>query len=1011
MKDNIQNSIYESVFDSIPDLIIIINRNFKIINANKSLLQKIQKSRDEIVGKTCYSVFHNSQIPPIFCPCFKVFSDGEELKSDYYDVHTNSWYRVNTIPLKQEDDSFNECIHIAQELNSIELSSYNQHNRKVSSIINNNTENINQDLYFSNSIVIRYDIDLNYTIINTANYDDFLNSLKIKSEFSTFINTIDNFCKHFIPKVIKDTAQFSFEFMLPQSNNNKYFITHFIPELNSNNQIISVLVITHDVSYYKEREIRLKESEARYNSLINSTNDMIWAIDKNCKIIIINNSMIEIFKNNLLKNCSEYINYDEFINKETQKIFKYYYELAFNGEKQLFTKLIFDRIYEIEIAPIIDNNGRIQGVGALAFDISEKQQILEALKISESNYKRLIDNLGEGLAIVDEEEYVLFTNNTCGELFGVDTKDLLGSHLTDFTNDENKSILIEQTKLRKQGIKSTYELEIIRKDNTKAYLLITATPDIDFDNKYLGSLMIFHDMTKRKLIQLALIDSEERNRTIIETSRDGIWQLNQDAQVIDVNKRLADMLGYSIDEMKGQVITKFVDSENSNNALHYLERRIQGVSEQYDFKFLHKNGNTVWTIISATPVFNQNNEFLYSFAMITDITERKATEKLLEETEKKYKVLIESADDAIILFDKKYNILLDNDSNYSIHGYTKEEGIHLFDFSIIHCDDVENLKNSMKQIYRLGKVTNEYRIKHKNGDWIYIYSKSVLIKNNSGEIKYILSILRDLTEIKKTEQELHLYTEELKQNKILLENRTIELNELNNKLQEAIESKDKFFSIMAHDLKSPFSGFLGISELLAKEFDELSIQEIEELSNTLHQSAHRLYGLIEDLLQWSRTQIGTMPFEPIDFDLYDVVENTIYLLKKNADIKNTKIINTLSYSTNIKADRNMINAVVRNLISNAIKFTSNGTITIELERTPESIIFSCIDTGIGIKPQDIGNLFNVGSNFTTIGTANERGTGLGLILANEFITLHCGKIWVESELGKGSVFKFELPQK
>lgn len=229
-------------------------------------------------------------------------------------------------------------------------------------------------------------------------------------------------------------------------------------------------------------------------------------------------------------------------------------------------------------------------------------------------------------------------------------------------------------------------------------------------------------------------------------------------------------------------------------------------------------------------------------------------------------------------------------------------------------------------------------------------------------------------------------------------------------LKEANATKDKFFSIIAHDLKNPFSILLGFSEFLMENLKELDIDQIEEQIKLIYDASHQTYSLLEDLLLWSKSQSGRLAFEPQKIIFEDLCPEIIYSLSGQAQKKNIRLNFSDSEKTVLFADLNMLKTILRNLISNAIKFTyPNGEINIYTEKNQDNPIINVSDNGVGIEKNNQPRLWMLSEQFTTLGTNKEDGTGLGLILCKEFVEKHGGKIWVESELGKGSNFRFTIP--
>jgi signal transduction histidine kinase len=232
-----------------------------------------------------------------------------------------------------------------------------------------------------------------------------------------------------------------------------------------------------------------------------------------------------------------------------------------------------------------------------------------------------------------------------------------------------------------------------------------------------------------------------------------------------------------------------------------------------------------------------------------------------------------------------------------------------------------------------------------------------------------------------------------------------------NKLRELIATKDKFFSIMAHDLKNPLSIFAVTTQTLHKEVDVLDKEELKEYLDHLKDNAKSIYDLLENLLTWSRTQRKKITFQPEIIELNFIIKNNIDLFSSTARAKNIELIAPRSEAWTVYSDSNLINTILRNLVNNALKFTpEGGKVEILVESEPNYWVMKVSDNGIGMDSETIENLFKVEVNTSKLGTNNEGGTGLGLIVCKEFADIIGGDIWVESELGKGSTFSFSIPK-
>ena len=233
---------------------------------------------------------------------------------------------------------------------------------------------------------------------------------------------------------------------------------------------------------------------------------------------------------------------------------------------------------------------------------------------------------------------------------------------------------------------------------------------------------------------------------------------------------------------------------------------------------------------------------------------------------------------------------------------------------------------------------------------------------------------------------------------------------MNNSLKELNATKDKFFSIIAHDLKSPFGTVIGFSDVLLERVQENNYEEAEEIAEIIKHSSERAMALLMNLLEWSRSQTGRMEYNPRQIEIRSLVDEVCELLSETAKQKSILLLREIPSSNSIYADSAMISTVVRNLISNALKFTNpGGKIVISAEKKPKEWLVTVSDNGVGIPESIIPKIFNIEGNVSTNGTQNEQGTGLGLILCKEFVEKHGGQIGVESEVATGSTFHFTIP--
>jgi PAS domain S-box-containing protein len=368
-------------------------------------------------------------------------------------------------------------------------------------------------------------------------------------------------------------------------------------------------------------------------------------------------------------------------------------------------------------------------------------------------------------------------------------------------------------------------------------------------------------------------------------------------------------------------------------------------------------------------------------------------------TEKRLRQLsqaVEQSPAAVIITDKNGIIVYANPKFIEIRGYKQQDVIgknpSLFK-SGVH--DQKFYKNLWGTILK-GKIwKGEILNKKKNGQLFWESALISPILNEEGEIHNFVGIYEDISKQKEAEDEIEKYINKL--------------GESEYQLQLLNQNKDKFFSILAHDLKGPFSSLLGFSEFLVHDFEELTLKEIKSYSINIHESTKNTYKLLENLLEWGRVQRNMIDLEFENINLLEIAKKTIELYSAEANKKKVKLELKIDKQTYVHADKNTIATVFRNLTSNAIKFCEAGdVITISSTSVNEGIEVAISDTGIGISEDDKAKLFRIDVHHTIAGTAQEKGTGLGLILCKDLLEKNNSEIRVESKLGKGTTFNFIL---
>jgi len=627
-----------------------------------------------------------------------------------------------------------------------------------------------------------------------------------------------------------------------------------------------------------------------------------------------------------------------------------------------------------------------------ASDITHQKIMEFSLKEKEEKYRTLLENIGEGIGFVNPSEEFEFVNPAAERIFGVGKNQLLGKNLRLFISPEQYLAVLDQTRMRIAGRRTNYDIELILPNDKIRNINVTAVPQFDTFNNYIGALGIFTDTTERMQVVRALKESEHKFRTLFESAQEGIIQFTVDGKILAVNESFASMHGYTIDEMLKMNIKDLNTSETNKGMDARIEKFSKGESLTFEVEHFCKNGQTIPFEVSANKMSVGENNYILSFHR--DITDRKLAEKALRESEEKFRSLVANIQGAVYRCSASFPWGLEYFSEpiAEITGFEVEEFLtKKIDFTdLIHADDINLVKSVIGNGVKNHKEYElEYRITNKKGECVWVFERGKAVYNSNGVAQYLIGVILNITDRKETEIRLQKYA--------------LELN-------NHIADKDRFISILAHDLKNPFSVLLGFSGLLAKNIRKYDIDKIENQVNIINQTTKQTFHLLDELLLWARAQTGKLPYKPQKINLALVCNQIIEILRLAAMAKNITLDYLGKDEIVIFADINMVNTILRNLISNAIKFTkSDGKIFIFAEKHSTEATITVSDNGIGIAPHIINKMFDISQNHSSKGTANEAGTGLGLLLCKEFVEKHGCKIWVESELGKGSNFNFTMP--
>ncbi len=567
----------------------------------------------------------------------------------------------------------------------------------------------------------------------------------------------------------------------------------------------------------------------------------------------------------------------------------------------------------------------------------------------------------------------------------------------------------------------SYELDIpfTRSDGTPGYMFVKGNPVANSQGQTTHLVGILMDISDRKRIEVALQESQEFIRKIVESSPNLIYVYDlQEQRNIFVNREITHILGYTpaeVQAMGERLATNLMHPDDIASVLPDYHERLARANDdeiiEFEFRLRHANGEWHW-LSSRSVVFSRDaaGQVKQNIGIAQDITTRKQMELALAESEEKFRNLVEGVTDVI------WTVNLEGLSTYlspqfkALFGWEPEEWIGQPANHLVHPDDLAFVVSQKQQLLELGKVSfTEFRHRHRDGHYLWVSSSANLIRDNTGAVVGMQGILSDISDRKATEAQLQQTNEEL---------------------ARATRLKDEFLAIMSHELRTPLNAILGLSEVLNDQILGSLNERQQTAISTIARSGQHLLELINDILDLSKISSGKMELALAPASVRNLCESSLVFVRQQAFQKDLQVTSDIPKNIDdIVVDERRIRQVLINLLTNAVKFTPNGgQISLKVatgcggtwkgqatipdrfrQNNKPLILFQVSDTGIGIAPCDLPRLFQPFVQIDSSLNRQQSGTGLGLAMVQKITELHRGQVTVDSQLGKGSCFTVALP--
>jgi len=619
--------------------------------------------------------------------------------------------------------------------------------------------------------------------------------------------------------------------------------------------------------------------------------------------------------------------------------------------------------------------------------IVELEKELSQLKKLRENQSNSIQNLVQNsnkksfLSVIDPNFTLIEVNDSRLQQLGVERDEVLGGkchkvfYNLDKTCEECTVNEVIKTKQTGKFLKSYNHKGSIRFEEKLVKPILSEAGDIErlvIETEDISSYYNLVDKVGQR---------EEFFKNIFELAGDAFLVHDEKGNILEFGSQLPKLLEYTSDELKNLTIND-IDDPSKSLGFENRQKQFEGQNNLlFETEIIKKSGTRVPVEVSASLIPIEGHRLF--FVSLRNVGKRKKAEENLRLSVKTFQTLVENAPDLIMRFDREFKHLFVNSAAKTILGISPNEFIGKthedMGFPKEHCDF---WADEMEKVFTSSKSTTvEFTLEIEEEEHYFEWQLIPEFESN-GETVTLMAVARDITNQKLNEKAL----------------------------KEAIQTKDKFFSIIAHDLKNPFNVMLPMAEGLKENLHTLDKEQITEMVALINSAVKQEYNLLENLLEWSRAQTGAIKLKPKKIDLKRLTELNLNLNYAKTQSKNISVEFTPGAKNTAFADEYMVDTVIRNLVSNALKFThSKGKMKINIVSNESKIHFHIQDNGIGISPKNQEKLFRIDTNFNRAGTNDELGTGIGLILCKEFIEQNGGNISVESEVGKGSKFSFSLP--
>jgi PAS domain S-box-containing protein len=770
--------------------------------------------------------------------------------------------------------------------------------------------------------------------------------------------------------------------------------------------------ISRDITERKKTEEALKETNMRYKLLFESSEAGINLLDKDGNFLMVNKPAAKPWgisvENMVNKNVRDIVPPD--MANEAMSLIHGIEKTGTGIKQERYIKHL-DRYFIEDIQPVLDSEGKVFGVQVLTYDITERKQAEEELEARKKKLENYIESMVDGVVLSDLKGTTVDINRACLKLLGYKRKtDVVGrpGFIRTIPKKDMPKIGTLLEEIIKKGYVRDREITVLARDKREIPILFSATLIKDPEGKPTSIFTILKDITERNKAEKRLQESEEKLRVMFGSITDAVIVTDLTGTVVEANAGAAHLVGCSNkEELIGRNAFEFVSPNDRALAMNATKKTLEEglIQERAEYTILTVDGREIDTDSSAAVLYDSSGNPTGIINVVRDITDRKRAEEKLKESEEKFRTFMETATDLMNITDKDGNLTDVNESMTRVLGYSREELIGMNIAQILAKEALENdFKPPIERLIKDGEFALDTTFATKDGKKVYGRLTTVAFHDSRGRYAGHRAVFHDLTERKQAEEELREKNEQLKAQREELVRKATELELVS-------QVKSEFLASMSHELRTPLSAVIGFSELMLDGVPGEINDEQRGCLNDILDSGRRLLSLINDILDLSKVEAGKIELKPQNLDIAAIVSDAVQIIKPVLNKNRQEIeVSVTQGLPKVRGDKNRLEQILLNLLSNASKFTDRGSrMRIHVGRKGDYCQVAVIDTGIGIKKEDQEHVFEAFVQGETLSDRKKEGTGLGLTLTKRFVEAIGGRIWMESEYGKGSTFIFTIP--